>query len=362
MTSSLCEEEQRGGMKSYMAKFLPRDTAQRILGSTLFQNVMVLLILLNVVVLVVQAELSDSTAPSMQRAKLVLTALDWCILVIFLLEMLLKWLDNFRQFWKSPWDIFDFTVTILSVLPEVINAFTETQTAGFLVILRQFRVLRTLKMVIRIRPLRLTLLIIVKSLKGTTATFLLLAVLGYVFALVGIALFEEYTQSDTENLNYKDSFKDLSNSVCTLFILFTGDNWHDLLKDTWRVPDLHSTAVNIFIVLWVVLAGFMVKMVLMADVVSSFEHTRKELTKEVQQIKQKQGELNSSECAREEVNWDAFVTEKMQGIDEQEVQRMIWPRETLLEFLELMEKLQENVEERRKLQKLEVQSYLNLHS
>ncbi|XP_072516306.1 cation channel sperm-associated protein 2-like [Salminus brasiliensis] len=355
-------------MKRHMAKCVPAGNfAHRILESSLFQNFMALLIILNVVILMVQAEMINSTVSSMQKIKLVLDGIDWGILSVFILELILRWVEDFWQFWKRTWDVFDFTVTILSVLPEIIGAFTEKQTSGFLVILRQFRILRTLKIIIRFRPLRLTVLIIFRSLKGASATLLLLVVLGYFFALVGIALFKGYAHSEVKNLTYKESFKNLSNALATLFILFTGDNWHALLKDTWKVPELQNTSINIFIIGWVIVAGFMLKMVFMADVVSSFEHARKELTKEVQQIKMQIEEQSvkkerTSSCERGGKAWDTCVMEKMWEINDQEVQRMVWPRQSLITYLELMETLQERLEERKQMQNLEVQAFLNQHT
>ena len=38
---------------------------------------------------------------------------DLFALVVFITEIILKWLDNFWDYWKDSWNILDFTVTIL---------------------------------------------------------------------------------------------------------------------------------------------------------------------------------------------------------------------------------------------------------
>ncbi len=43
--------------------------------------------------------------------KIFLDIIDSFSLIVFTSEIILKWIDNFRNYWKSPWNIFDFIVT-----------------------------------------------------------------------------------------------------------------------------------------------------------------------------------------------------------------------------------------------------------
>jgi len=43
----------------------------------------------------------------------ILEMFDLFSLYMFILEILLKWVDNFVDFWSSGWNIFDFLVTIV---------------------------------------------------------------------------------------------------------------------------------------------------------------------------------------------------------------------------------------------------------
>ncbi|XP_011784908.1 PREDICTED: uncharacterized protein LOC105502860 [Colobus angolensis palliatus] len=58
-------------------------------------------------------ELLESTNTKLWPLKLTLEVAAWFILLIFILEILLKWLSNFSLFWKSAWNVFDFVVTML---------------------------------------------------------------------------------------------------------------------------------------------------------------------------------------------------------------------------------------------------------
>ena len=39
--------------------------------------------------------------------------IDAFTVVVFSVEIVLKWIDNFSAFWKDPWNVFDLLVTVL---------------------------------------------------------------------------------------------------------------------------------------------------------------------------------------------------------------------------------------------------------
>ncbi len=103
--------------------------------------------------------------------KILLNFIDSFSVVVFITEIVLKWIDNFRGFWKNPWNIFDFVVTVVvssskisvpailkiivlfslqSAVPLIIMLFTNARTSQFAIIAKQlavFRIVRALKMV-----------------------------------------------------------------------------------------------------------------------------------------------------------------------------------------------------------------------
>ena len=111
------------------------------------------MIILSFLVIIVQSEISDR--PHLDVANQVCSMLNWIIVATFYLEILLKMSVDFRQFWN----ITDLIVTFLSVLPEIITAFSGTGTQS----LRTFRVLRALKITTKFRELRVTVLAITKA-------------------------------------------------------------------------------------------------------------------------------------------------------------------------------------------------------
>ncbi|KAL7864423.1 hypothetical protein AOLI_G00158430 [Acnodon oligacanthus] len=61
-----------------------------------------------------------SVKPHLSLANEVLNGINWVVVAVFYLEIVLKWMVDFCQFWRNTWNIFDFLLTFLSVLPEII--------------------------------------------------------------------------------------------------------------------------------------------------------------------------------------------------------------------------------------------------
>ena len=59
-------------------------------------------------------------------------------------------------------------------------------------------------------------------------------------------------------------FRDLLNSVVTVFILFTMDHWYALLQDTWKVPEVSRTFSSIYVILWLLLGSIIFRNIIVA--------------------------------------------------------------------------------------------------
>ena len=43
----------------------------------------------------------------------VLEFIDAATVIVFSMEIVLKWIDNFKYFWTNQWNVFDLVVTVL---------------------------------------------------------------------------------------------------------------------------------------------------------------------------------------------------------------------------------------------------------
>uniref|UniRef100_A0A8I5TU78 Cation channel sperm-associated protein 2 n=1 Tax=Pongo abelii TaxID=9601 RepID=A0A8I5TU78_PONAB len=254
--------------------------AEWVLECPLFKNFIIFLVFLNTIVLMVEIELLESTNTKLWPLKLTLEVAAWFILLIFILEILLKWLSNFSIFWKSAWNVFDFVVTMLSLLPEVVVLVGVTGQSEWLQLLRICRVLRSLKLLAQFHQIRVIILVLVRALKSMTFLLMLLFIF-YIFVVTGVYIFSEYTHSPHQDLEYHVFFSDLPNSLVTVFILFTLDHWYVLLQDIWKVPEVSSIFSSIYFILWLLLGSIIFRSIIVAMMVTNFQNIRKELNEEM---------------------------------------------------------------------------------
>ncbi|KAM7158704.1 cation channel sperm-associated protein 2 isoform 1-T1 [Molossus nigricans] len=411
-----------------------------VLECSSFKNFIIFLIFLNTIVVMVEIELLESSNTKLSPLKLTLEVAAWFILLIFILEILLMWLSSFSLFWKNTWNVFDFVVTILSLLPEVVVLVGVTGQSVWLQLLRICRVLRSLKLLTRFCRVRVIILALVRALKSMTFLLLLLIIFFYIFAVSGVYFFEDYTHSARQDLQYQVFFSDLPNSLVSVFILFTTDHWYALLQDTWKVPEVSRTFSSIYVILLLLLGSIIFRNIIVAMMVANFQAIRNELNEEVTQLEvqhkadifkrqiiqrrqnlspealrsshskmdtrdtirqaeslnlsdifgesensvteegsrtsesesssKKKKSLSSSSFSSStesrnlesigQLDWETHVHQNLPGLmDMDQDERIVWPRDSLFRYFELLEKLQYNLEERKGLQEFAVQALMN---
>ena len=152
-------------MKSQFGIYCLGPWAKEITENEVFQHFMSALIVLNTLVLAIQAEAMQYNSPNLI---LCLDLFDYLSLIVFLLEIGLKLIDQPSGFWKNGWNIFDFIVTIMTLVIAIFDVANPHSTAGSLShisILKGFRILRSLKMLTRFAQLRLIVLTILKAIR-----------------------------------------------------------------------------------------------------------------------------------------------------------------------------------------------------
>lgn len=177
------------------------DKTQKILESRTFEWTITALILVNAVILGLES------SPSMMAAwGPLLTGLDKALLAVFVVELGLKLLIYRQKFFQSAWNLFDFTIIAIALVP----------ASGPLSVLRALRVLRVLRLITIIPSLRRVVGAMLSALPSMGSIIVLLALVFYVSAVMATKLF-----AATE----PEAFGDLGRSLYTLFQLMTLDGW-----------------------------------------------------------------------------------------------------------------------------------------
>ena len=124
--------------------------------------------------------------------------------------MILKLTANSPQPWryfKDGWNIFDFTIVVLCLLP---------MDSQFAVVLRLGRTMRLLRLVSALPKLQLLVGALLKSFSSMSYVGLLLGLMFYIYAIAGVNLFGGHD---------REHFGSLPRAFLTLFQTITLDDW-----------------------------------------------------------------------------------------------------------------------------------------
>jgi voltage-gated sodium channel len=223
---------------------------RRIVGSQVFDTLIIAVILANAVVLGMQTY-SDLTA----RHGDTLDLLNEVFLGIFVVELLLRIASYGRRpqdFFRSGWNVFDFVVIAAAFVPGVRDSST---------LLRLARLLRVVRIVRLLPDLRILLQGVVRSLPPLFSMTMLVTLLLFVYGMIGWLLFGDELPQDWGNIGA---------AMLTLFVMLTLENFPAYMDAGMSV---HPWA-WIYFVTFVLIAAFMVLNVLIGIVLNSMEEAR----------------------------------------------------------------------------------------
>jgi len=155
--------------------------------------------------------------------EVVLVALDYAVTLFFVLEISIRMAaeDRFRDFFKKGWNIFDFVIVVVSLIP-----LDDSQYALIARMLRLFRVMRLISF---IPELRVLVSALITALPRMGYVALLMFIIFYIYAVIGNLLFS--------NIN-PQLWGDLGISLLTLFRVATFEDWTDVMYEAMTVYGL----------------------------------------------------------------------------------------------------------------------------
>lgn len=179
------------------------ELLRRLLANPLTERLILALIVLNAITLGLETD-----ADIMARWGDWLHLLDKVFLSVFVAELLAKlWVQRLR-FFRDPWNLFDFIVVAIALLP----------ASGPLSVLRALRVLRVLRLITILPSLKRVVGALLGALPGMGSIMLLLALIFYVGAVMATKLF---------GADFPLHFGSIAKSLYTLFQVMTLEGWSD---------------------------------------------------------------------------------------------------------------------------------------
>lgn len=231
-----------------------RDRIAVWLDTSTFRNTITAVILFNALVL--GLETSDG---AMAAAGDLILLLDMLCLTVFVIEIGLKLFVQRVSFFRSGWNLFDFTIVGVSLLPG----------AQVFSVLRALRVLRLLRIISVAPRLRRVVEGLVNALPGMGSVFLLMGIIFYIASVMATKLFGE---------SFPDWFGSLGQSAYSLFQIMTLESWS--MGIVRPVMETHPWAWAFFVP-FIMITTFAVVNLLVGLIVNSMQdaHSEEETTR-----------------------------------------------------------------------------------
>ena len=193
-----------------------------------------------------------------------LEAFDYFITVFFLIEIIIRMISekSLLRFFKDGWNIFDFTIVVLSLVP--IGAGSGVFVA------RLLRIIRVLRIITVVPAFRKIIESLIKSLPRVGFIALLLFIFIYIWGAIGTMLFAE---EDPER------WGNIGRALLSLAQVATYDDWAAIMAG---VIDTYPLAWIYFISYIIINAVILLNMVIgvIVDVMINEHAAEKETDKE----------------------------------------------------------------------------------
>ncbi|XP_056896562.1 voltage-dependent L-type calcium channel subunit alpha-1D-like isoform X3 [Takifugu flavidus] len=218
--------------------YIPKNQSQlkfwKIINSSQFEYIMFVLILGNTLTLAIQHYEQSKLFTS------IMDILNMIFTVVFTVEMVIKLLAlRAHHYFIDPWNSFDALIVVGSVLDIAVSEFSGGGGHGegskgesgkvSITFFRLFRVLRLVKLLSKGEGIRTLLWTFVKSLQALPYVGLLIAMIFFIYAVIGMQMFGKVAVDDNTNINRNCNFQTFFMAVLVLFRCATGEQWQEIM-------------------------------------------------------------------------------------------------------------------------------------
>ncbi|XP_077470736.1 voltage-dependent R-type calcium channel subunit alpha-1E isoform X2 [Stigmatopora argus] len=210
-----------------MTRYMPqnRQTFQyklwHFVASPSFEYTVLVMIALNTVVLMMKYH----SAPTAYDT--VLKHLNTAFTVLFSMECILKIMAFGFNYFRDTWNIFDF-ITVLGSISEIVVDLQSMNTIN-MSFLKLFRTARLIKLLRQGYTIRILLWTFVQSFKALPYVCLLIAMLFFIYAIIGMQVFGNIKLNDESHINQHNNFKTFFGALMLLFRGATGESWQEIM-------------------------------------------------------------------------------------------------------------------------------------
>ena len=162
---------------------------------------------------------------------------DYFVTVYFIFEIAIKMVaeKKFVNFFKSGWNVFDFVIVVITLLP--------LEQSGFAAIARMLRVFRVLRLFTARPELKKIIDMLIKAIPSIIDIVILMFIIFYIYAIIGNFYFHDLPSG---------LWNDFLVSMLTLFRVLTFEDWTDVMYEAMEVYPMAW----IYFVSFVIIAAF----------------------------------------------------------------------------------------------------------
>lgn len=237
-----------------------------------FVRFVTILILINAVTLGLETD-----ADMIKKYGSILHFIDRIILILFTVELVLKFYAYRLDFFKSGWNVFDFLIVTIAWMP----------ASGPLSVLRALRILRVLRLLSVVPQMRRVISALGHSIPGMASVVAVLCLLFYVSAVLATKLFGVH-----EDPNMQEWFGTIGASAFTLFQIMTLESWSmGIVRPTMEFYPLAW----VFFVPFIIITSFAVLNLFIGIIVDAMQMVQQEEHREHKKM------LNETDIVHEEL-------------------------------------------------------------
>ncbi|XP_034143293.1 calcium channel, voltage-dependent, L type, alpha 1D subunit, a isoform X4 [Esox lucius] len=224
-----------------LRRYIPKNPYQYkfwyVVNSTGFEYIMFVLIMLNTLCLAVQHYGQSATF------NYVMDILNMIFTAVFTAEMVIKLIAfKPRHYFTDAWNTFDALIVVGSVVDIAITEVNPTEAPQVdelgntedsarisITFFRLFRVMRLVKLLSRGEGIRTLLWTFIKSFQALPYVALLIAMLFFIYAVIGMQVFGKVAMVDGTQINRNNNFQTFPQAVLLLFRCATGEAWQEIM-------------------------------------------------------------------------------------------------------------------------------------
>ncbi|XP_007447290.1 PREDICTED: voltage-dependent L-type calcium channel subunit alpha-1D isoform X2 [Lipotes vexillifer] len=228
-----------------LRRYIPKNPYQYkfwyVVNSSPFEYMMFVLIMLNTLCLAMQHyEQSKMFNDAMDILNMVFTG-------VFTVEMVLKVIAfKPKGYFSDAWNTFDSLIVIGSIVDVALSEADPTESENVpvptatpgnseesnrisITFFRLFRVMRLVKLLSRGEGIRTLLWTFIKSFQALPYVALLIAMLFFIYAVIGMQMFGKVAMRDNNQINRNNNFQTFPQAVLLLFRCATGEAWQEIM-------------------------------------------------------------------------------------------------------------------------------------